>query len=335
MTTRSTSMTGLGYALASAAAFGMSGPMAKAMLGAGWSPAATVLVRVGGAALVLAVPAVLELRRRPRLSGKALRTLLIFGLVSVAGVQLAFFSAVQTLDVAVALLLEYLGTVLVVGYVWARTRVRPSAAVGLEVAVALVGLVLVLDLTGASVPNPVGVCFGLAAAVGLAIYFVITGEADDELPPLVLTAGGLAVGAVALAVAGLLGAVPLTFTTRHAAVGGALTPFWLPMAVLILVPTVLAYVTGAAASWRLGPRTASVVGLVEVLFAVLASWALLGEWPGPVQGVGGVLIVVGVIVIRRPEAAPVAADLPSEQLDPTVGSAAASRALAQPAGRSR
>lgn len=304
---RSTAMSGLGYALTSAAAFGLSGPMAKAMLGAGWSPGATVLVRVAGAALVLAPPAIAELRRRPRLSARAVRTLLVFGLVSVAGVQLAYFSAIQTLDVAVALLLEYLATVLVVGYVWARTRQRPSAAVGAGVALALAGLVLVLDVTGARVPDPVGVCFALVAALGLGTYFVITGEADDELPPLVLAAGGLAVGAVALAVAGLAGAVPLTFTSRDAVVGGATLPFWLPAAVLVLVPTALAYVTGAAASGRLGPRLASVTGLTEVLFAVLASWVLLGELPGPVQALGGALIVTGVVVIRRHEAAPDAA----------------------------
>ncbi|MFI7588412.1 EamA family transporter [Spongisporangium articulatum] len=294
-------LAGLWIALTSAAAFGFSGPMAKAMLEAGWSPGATVLVRIGAAALVLAVPAVRQLRSRPRMSPAALRTLVLFGAFAVAGVQLAFFNAVQTLDVGVALLLEYLGTVLVVGYVWARTRKRPSAAVGLGVALSLAGLVFVLDLTGATMPDPVGVGWGLLAAVGLAAYFVIGGQADDDLPPFVLAAGGLGVGAVTLGLAGLVGAVDLTFTTHRTTLAGWGVPWWLPLTILVLVPTVLAYVTGVAASGRLGARLASVTGLTEVLFAVLASWALLDQWPGPMQLIGGVLIVAGVVVIRRYE----------------------------------
>lgn len=294
-------MVGLWYALASAATFGLSGPMAKAMLEAGWSPAATVMVRVGGAALVLALPAARALARGPRISRSSVRTMLLFGTFAVAGVQLAFFSAVRTLDVGVALLVEYLGVVVVVGYVWARTRIRPSRQVIGGVALSLLGLVLVLDLSGASMPDPVGLVWALSAAFGLASYFIICGEAEDDLPPLVLTAGGLGIGAVVLALAGLVHLVPLTFTANDATIGGTTTSIWVPLATMVLVPTVLAYVTGAAAARRLGARLASVTGLIEVLFGVLFAWLLLDQLPGPMQFAGGVLIIAGVVVIRRYE----------------------------------
>src|SRR6476661_6479319 len=128
MTARTQSHPGLGlwFALASAATFGSSGPFAKSLLVEGWSSGAIVLLRVSGATLVLAVPAVLA-----------------YGTVAVAGCQVAYFYAVQRLDVGVALLLEYLGVVLVVLWAWLRTRRAPSALTGLGVVLAILGLVLV------------------------------------------------------------------------------------------------------------------------------------------------------------------------------------------------
>jgi drug/metabolite transporter (DMT)-like permease len=300
-TTRPRVASGLTLALVSAASFGFSGPLAKGLLGAGWSPGAIVLVRVGGAALVLAVPGLLALRGRARPRGRDLRTVLLFGVVAVAGVQLAFFNAVQTLDVGVALLLEYMGTVLVVGWVWARTRVRPGPATAGGVVLSVLGLVLVLDLSGAQVPALAGVLWGLLAATGLACYFVVCAEAGDDLPPMLLTAAGMAVGALTLALAGLTGVIGLTVTTEDAVLAGQTLPWWVPVVAIVLVPTVLSYRAGVQANALLGSRLASVTGLTEVLFAVLAAWLLLGEWPAPVQAAGGVLIVAGIVVIRRAE----------------------------------
>src|SRR5689334_19015978 len=141
---------GLWLALASAATFGSSGPFAKSLLLEGWSSGAIVLLRITGATLVLAAPTILSLRGRWGLVRAALPTILAYGAVAVAGCQVAYFNAVQHLDVGVALLLEYLGVVLVVLWVWVRTRRAPSALTGLGVLLAVVGLVLVLDLAGKS-----------------------------------------------------------------------------------------------------------------------------------------------------------------------------------------
>ena len=59
---RSRYASGLLFAVASAATFGLSGSLARAPLDAGWSPAAIVSTRVGGAFLVLLIPCLLLLR---------------------------------------------------------------------------------------------------------------------------------------------------------------------------------------------------------------------------------------------------------------------------------
>src|SRR5689334_9853016 len=299
MVTRSKGV-GLRLALASAATFGSSGPFAKSLLVEGWSSGAIVLLRVTGASLVLAVPTVLALRGRWSLVREHLRTVLAYGAVAVAGCQVAYFYAVQRLDVGVALLLEYLGVVLVVLVVWVRTRRAPSALTGLGIVLALAGLVLVLDLGGAVRPDLVGVGWGLVAAAGLATFFVLAAE-DSHLPPVALAGLGMGAGALVLAVLGLVGVLPMRFVATDVTLLGGRAPWWAAVGELALVAAAAAYLLGVTAARILGSTVASFVGLTEVLFAVLFAWVLLGELPGLMQLAGGVCIVGGVVAVRLGE----------------------------------
>ncbi|HEV7148345.1 MAG TPA: DMT family transporter [Pedococcus sp.] len=299
MATRSTSL-GLWLALASAATFGSSGPFAKSLLVEGWSSGAVVLLRVSGATLVLAVPTLLALRGRWQVVRGSLPTILAYGAVAVAGCQVAYFHAVQRLDVGVALLLEYLGIVLVVLFVWVRTRRAPSALTGLGVLLALLGLGLVLDLAGHSRPDLVGVAWGLVAATGLATFFVLAAE-ESALPPVALAGLGMGTGAVVLGLLGAVGVIPLTVGHGRVTLMGHHAPWWLAVAELAVVAAAAAYLLGVTAARMLGSTVASFVGLTEVLFAVLFAWLLLGELPGLMQLAGGACIVAGVAAVRLGE----------------------------------
>jgi drug/metabolite transporter (DMT)-like permease len=65
----------------------------------------------------------------------------------------------------------------------------------------------------------------------------------------------------------------------------------------------LAYTFGIGASRRLGARLASFVALLEVVFAITFAWLLLGETAGLLQAIGGLLVLTGVVVIKRAESA--------------------------------
>src|SRR3954452_10757612 len=158
---------GLGLAVLSAATFGTSGSFAAALLAGGWTPAAAVTTRIGVAALLLTVPALVQLRGRWHLLRGNLRAVGGYGVFAVAGAQLCYFNALNHLSVGVALLLEYSGTLLVVLWVWLRHGQRPRRLTLVGGAIALAGLVLVLDLTGQQPVDLVGVLWGLGAAAGL------------------------------------------------------------------------------------------------------------------------------------------------------------------------
>jgi drug/metabolite transporter (DMT)-like permease len=292
---------GLALVLLSSLAFGSSGPFAKALLDAGWSPGAAVLVRVGGAAVVLSVATALLWREQLRQVLAARRTVLVYGVVAVAGVQICFFTAVRTLSVGVALLLEYLAPVLVVAWLWWRTGRRPANRTLAGGGLALVGTIGVLDVFGGVRIDVGGVLWALGAAVCLAVYFLVLGRDDeqaDAVGPAVLASAGMVVGAVTVGVAGLLGVLPVTFGSGTTVLAGEPTPAWVPVAALVLFSTVLAYLAGAAGLARLGATTGSLVALSEVLFAVLAAWLLIGQLPTPVQFAGAALVIAGVVLTQ-------------------------------------
>jgi drug/metabolite transporter (DMT)-like permease len=294
---------GIVAAVVTAAAFGTSGPFAKALIVTGWSSGAIVLLRVGIAALLLAVPAVLACRGRWHVLRGNLPVILVFGLVAVAGCQVAYFNAVSTLSVGVALLLEYSGTVLVVLWVWLWTRRAPSRLTLVGAATALLGLGLVLDIAGQSPPDLVGTMWGLLAAVGLAAYFVASSHGDGGLPPVALAGFGMGVGAVALAGLGAVGVLPMHFRTAEVVVAGESVPWWVAIGELAVVAAAVAYLLGTFAVRVLGATVASFVGLSEVLFAIVFAWLLLGELPGLVQLAGGTLVVAGVVAVQAAERA--------------------------------
>lgn len=299
-----TSSLGIGLAVLSAATFGTSGSFASALMAAGWSPGAAVTTRIGVAAVILTVPALVQLRGRWGLLRRSLPAVLAYGLVAVAGCQLFYFNAVEHLSVGVALLLEYSGTLLVVGWLWLRHGQRPRRLTVAGAVLAIGGLVLVLDVTGAQRISAVGVLWGLGAAAGLAVYFVISAHTDDPLPPMTMAWAGMVVGALALLLAGLVGALSLHATTADVVFRGRQVSWVLPILGLSLVAAVIAYSAGIAAARRLGPRLASFLGLAEVLSAVLVAWLLLGQRPGVEQLVGGVVVLAGIVLVRLDERSP-------------------------------
>lgn len=295
--------TGLGVVLClvSFATFGTSGVFASALLAAGWSAAGAVTVRVGVAAAVLTVPALLALRGRVHVLRRSWRPVLAYGVIAVAACQVAYFNAVQHLSVGVALLLEYLGMVLVVLWMWLRHGQRPNALTALGAVLSVAGLVLVLDVLSDVRIDLVGVLWGLCAAAGLAIFFVLSAHSDDELPPLAMAWAGLTIGTVCLLVVGVLGVMPLaTPRVDVAFLGHAVSWVW-PALGLALVAAVVAYVTGISGTRILGARLSSFLGLTEVLFAVTFAWLLLGESLSVVQFVGAGVILVGLGCVKAAE----------------------------------
>ena len=139
-------------------------------------------------------------------------TVVAYGLIPIAGAQLCYYNAVSHLSVGVALLLEYTAPILVVGWIWATTRRRPSNRT-----LAGVGAGRGRNHAGAQHlrrrrprrrrrrglgPGRRGLC-GLLLHDERQGHVGRTRTSGGGLNPITLAAGGLIVGAAAVGAAGL------------------------------------------------------------------------------------------------------------------------------------
>lgn len=305
--------TSVGFLIAvvSAATFGMSGAFIKPLLESGWSPVAAVTVRALIGGVVLLPFALIAVRGRWAAVWRGRWRLLGMALVGVAGTQVLYFAAIQRIPVSTGILIEYLAPVLLVAVVWARTRKAPRFVVIAGSVVAVAGLVLVVSPGGGGI-DPIGLTLAILAMVGCAAFYVIAGRPSDGLPPVALAAGGLLLGGLALAAVGATGLLPVTVSFADVPLFGAPAPWWVPLLVVGVIATAIAYAASITATELLGSRLASFTGLLEVVAATLYAWLLLGEGLGALQLVGGVLILGGIALVRADRGDPSAPPQPIE-----------------------
>ncbi|GLY29008.1 DMT family transporter [Kineosporia sp. NBRC 101731] len=294
----SSTSTGLSAAVIAAASFGTSGTLVKPLLAEGWSPTAAVTARALAGGVLLLPIALTMLRGRWHILWQARWRVMVMGVAGVACTQLAYFAAIQTIPVSTALLIEFLAPLLLVGLAWARTRRMPRPTVLLGSILALAGLTLVIGPGALQPVDPVGLAFAFAAAIGCAAYFLVAARGGDGLPPVALAASGLLTGGLVLALVGAGGLLPFTATFGSLPMFGSHAPWWVPLLLLALLSTAIAYAAGITASEALGSRLASFAGLLEVAFAALFAWILLGEALTGIQIAGGILILAGIAAVR-------------------------------------
>ncbi|MFC9467568.1 EamA family transporter [Streptomyces coelicoflavus] len=311
--------TGLGLALGSAVAFGGSGVAAKPLIEAGLDPLHVVWLRVAGAALVMLPLAVRHRslpRRRPALVAG-------YGLLAVAGVQACYFAAISRIPVGVALLVEYLAPALVLGWVRFVQRRPVTRAAALGVVLAVGGLACVVEVWSGLGFDALGLLLALGAACCQVGYFVLSDQGSDageEAPdPLGVIAYGLLVGAAVLTVVARPWSMDWSVLTGTAAMDGTSVAAVLLLAWIVLVATVLAYVTGIVAVRRLSPQVAGVVACLEAVIATVLAWVLLGEHLSAPQIVGGAVVLAGALIAQsstpaKGSAAPVAGGGPEREL---------------------
>ncbi len=295
---------GLALALISAAAFGTAGSFGKSLLDAGWSPVAAVTMRVAIGALVLAIPAAVMMRGKWHTLRRGWSAVVLFGALGVGVAQVAFYQAVQHIPVGIALMLEYLGILLVVLFLWLRHGQRPRVLTLVGGVLSVAGLALVLDIFGAGSISLTGVLWGLVAATGLASYFIVSADDSHDVPPLVVATGGLAFGTIALCAAGAFGLASWQMSGTDVVLAGATRPVWVSLLGMGVAAAAIAYGLGVIATRAIGSKMASFFGLTEVLFAVLFAWLLLGELPGVIQLLGAAVILTGVVAVKLDEETP-------------------------------
>jgi drug/metabolite transporter (DMT)-like permease len=284
---------GVGLALVSAASFGVMPVLTKVVYDDGAEPIGVLSVRFAIAAAVLLVLA--RARREPLPTGRPLGMLLALGGIGYVGMSLCYFFALERISAGLTSLLLYFypALVVVLGAVLLRDRPRPLAL--LAVGVATVGTVLTIGPVEGG--QGLGIALGLGSALVYATY-ILVGSRVRGVGPFAMSATVLLAGAAVMAV---LAAV--TRPQLPSAPGA-----WLALGGVALIGGVVAVATFFAALALLGPSDTAAISTFEPVVSIGAAALVLGERLGPLQVVGGVVVLLAVAVLARLE--PVEADAP-------------------------
>ncbi|MTE14466.1 EamA family transporter [Nocardia aurantiaca] len=295
-----------GWSVISWVLFASSGPLAKAVMVTGWSPAAVTSVRIAVAAVLL-MPLVAVVRPRALRFARADLWLLVgYGTLGVAGVQLLFFVAVARVPVGVAMVLVNLAPALVAAWVRVVRHTRLPGSVWLGIGLTVAGLAFVAQVWRGAELDVLGAAAGLGSAICSAGYFLLGEHGAGRHDSVGLTAVGLAVGAVVAAAFTPPWTLPFQLFTASTVLGDLKAPVWLVLVVLAVAGTVLPYLAGLRALRDLPSALASVLAVTEPLVAAVLAWLLLGQSLGLPQMAAAVLVLIGAMLVQltMPETVP-------------------------------
>lgn len=290
---------GVTLVLAASVFFGVCGPFGKVVIQAGLSPLQVTWLRICGVGLIAlvaaAVPLIRVLREGRRLPWGAM---VLFGLTAVSAVQAFYFIAVERLPVGIALLLEFMGPIVVVAWVrFVRRTVLPRSAV-IGVLLSLVGLCIVVEVWLGLRLDAIGLVAGSAAAACQATYFLSGERLTAKVDVRVLLAVGFTTGAISLLPLAAPWFMDWRVLTGPVTLGGVETTA-LASVIALIGCTALAYGLGLSGLRFITAPVAGGIGYTEVVVASLAAWALLGEALTPPQIIGGLVVIAGVFTAQR------------------------------------
>ena len=294
----------VGYTMVLVAAtlFGINGPVAKVALASGLSSLRLTEARCAGAfvgltVLALAIdPGSLRVRR-----DEVLR-LAVFGVVGVAFVQLFYFLAIHRLPIGIALLIQYIGPVLVA--IWARTfghehvRRRIWAALALS----LTGLALMVQLWRGVTLNGLGVVFALIAAVVFAFYLLVAEREVARRRSIPLLAWGFFFATVFWTVVQPWWSFPAHTVGSRVSLEGNLASWHLPVWALVLWVVVLGsivpFVLIVGALRHISATRVGIAAMLEPVVATIAAWVWLKESLTAAQLAGAAVVLCGIALAQ-------------------------------------
>lgn len=280
----------------SACGFGLMAIFAKQAYAAGLGLTALLAARfVLASGVFWAIVAVRRPARPPRRVALACLGLGAIGYAAQAGF---FFSALEHIDASLTSLLLYTYPALVFCGAVALRREHVTSAKAHALGLASAGAALVLLGGGTQGLETTGVMLALGAGATYAVYILIADGIVGRVDPVLLGAFVATGAAATFAAAGVAGG-DLAFTS-----GG-----WIWIVAIALLSTVLPIVTFMLGMERVGASTASIVSTFEPVVTVALAVALYGEGLGPLQALGGALVLAAVVALqahgaRAPAAAP-------------------------------
>jgi drug/metabolite transporter, DME family len=248
--------------------------------------------------LVVLAPILLAVRGRAgmRLPARDFWRAMVIGVVGIAASNYFYYLAIQKTNVATAIIVQYTAPVWVLLYMVARRLQKATAQRVIAIVLALLGIALVIDLFGGGGLrlNRVGVLAALGASLSFACYNVFGGALVQKYDR------WKALTYVLLGAVGFWLVVNPPWKVVAAHYSGRQ---WAFLAVFAVTSVLLPFSFYFSGLHHLDPTRAIVTSCLEPVFSIAIAAIVLGEFVGPVQIVGMVLVLGATLMVQMGERA--------------------------------
>ena len=277
--------------MAAALLWASNGTIGKALFNAGMSPFVLVQTRVVLSAAILTLilsvwrPSLLKIRVRD------IGHLLLFGGVFMALMQLSYFFAISKIQVAAAILVQYLAPALVACYSMLFWHERGTFLKVLALLLSVAGCYLVVGGYSLSLltMNRVGIMWALLSAVAFALTTLLSEKGMHQYNPWTVLAYGFLFSSLSLNIVQRpLSVLSQSYTPTqwasilYVGVFGTLIPFGLYLAGVNHIRSTRAIITAT----------------LEPIAAAFMAFFLLGKSLSPLQIAGGLSVIIAIALLQ-------------------------------------
>jgi drug/metabolite transporter (DMT)-like permease len=174
--------------------------------------------------------------------------------------------------------------------------------VWVALALALVGLSLVVDVWGGVSLDGLGVLFALLGAIGVAVSFLLAEHALTRRDPLSLLFWGFLFASLLWAVVQPRSSFPFDLLAEGVSLLGNLAdlqvPEWLLVAWVAVLGTIVPFFLVVGSLRHLPATRVAICGMVEPVVAIVVAFVWLDETLGTEQLVGGAVVLAAIFLAQ-------------------------------------
>jgi drug/metabolite transporter (DMT)-like permease len=294
----------VGYlmALTAGTLFAINGTVSKVILESGLSSLRLTEVRCIGGFLGLLAIVLLTRPRTLRIDWRELLLVAGFGVFGVAFVQLFYFLAIHRLQIGVSLLIQYLGPLIVAVFAHFVLHEHVRRRLWVALALALIGLTLVVDLWSGVSLDGLGVLFSLCSAFTFAGYMLFAERALRRRDPISLLCYGFLFASIFWSLVQPWWSFPFEVPRQTVSLLGHLSdtnlPVWALMAWMIVLGTIVPFLLIVGSMRHISATRAGIVAMVEPVVASAVAYAWLNETLSGAQLVGGAIVLLAIVLAQ-------------------------------------
>jgi drug/metabolite transporter (DMT)-like permease len=261
-------------------------------------------VRALGAFFFLFLITLIQDRNSLKAKRREIPTLIVYGVVGFALVQLGYFVGISRgVPLSLVLILEFTAPIWIV--LWIKFVRKGSVARDMWTAIALslIGLILVAKVWQGFAFDLIGVLAAVGAAIALALYFLISESQNGKRSAQATVVWGLGVAGFFWSIFLPIWSFPVEIFSADINLQGRFAeysaPGWVLLAYVIIFGTMVPYLFVITGIRIISASTASVIGMLEPVLAGAFAWIWLSQSWSAIQLVGVVIVLIGIYIADR------------------------------------